>query len=71
MVISLAGNQTIEKKGAIGEAFSETIKLLESQMGGPTSAYVPKPTVLVAGRHHIPSAANNKASIPSRHVTRQ
>lgn len=61
MVISLTGAHSMEKKGALGEAYSETIKLLESQMGGSASPYVhQKPTVFVSGRHHIPTAANNK-----------
>lgn len=56
MVISLTGNQTIEKKGALAEAYAETIRLVESMMGGATSAYIAhKPTVFVNGRGAIPT----------------
>lgn len=56
MVTSLIGAGTTEKKGALAEAYAETIKLIESSMGGVASAYIAhKPTVFVNGRGAIPT----------------
>jgi len=57
MVTSLVGAGTTEKKGALAEAYAETIKLVESLMGGASSPYVPnkKPTMFVNGRGAIPT----------------
>ena len=61
MVISLTSNHSTEKKGALGEAYAETLKQIESMMGSAISPYAPPTkTTVFTHRSAIPKSSNNQ-----------